>query len=461
MRTLQSLDGRYLCVEQDGDMNFVMYALNPDGTLGPALWDRFSHEASETGGSGPQPPGPSQPSPPADAPSPPPAGGGGFVEPASSTASRPLLDRAAIRLFLPDRGAFQFPEPYGTRGIRVTNRSDGPILPVGYSYWSNINRHAGSDSLLVFVGTGDGHPTFFRVHKRSGNVDALGPLVPYRGTGEGWYWSASRSTSLYLHDGPRLRRYDVVTREDEVVFDITDVHPGCRLWQMHSSVDDQAHCGTVQRITDSGPYEDLGCVAFRKGRRWWLPRHGRYDESALDASGRWVVVKETFERQGRDHLDNRIVDLETGAERVLLDEEGAVGHSDMGAGFMAGEEDQYEPGALVSWRLADPLTPTNRRLEYHLTQWESGLGHVCVRGARALISNAHPSAHPRVNEIVVVELGGSLACRVVAPNLVDFEHGSWTTYDRMPKCNMDPTGTWAAWTANAGTDRLDLFLVEL
>ena len=44
-------------------------------------------------------------------------------------------------------------------------------MPVGYSYWNNINNHAGSDTMLVFLGLerrkGGGGPTLFSVNKRS------------------------------------------------------------------------------------------------------------------------------------------------------------------------------------------------------------------------------------------------------------------------------------------------------
>ena len=60
------------------------------------------------------------------------------------------------RAFLPSRGTFTFPSPYRTTGVRLSNASDcggaDCVLPVGYSYWSNINNHAGSDTMLIFLG---------------------------------------------------------------------------------------------------------------------------------------------------------------------------------------------------------------------------------------------------------------------------------------------------------------------
>ena len=77
---------------------------------------------------------------------------------------------------LPARGAFTFPSPYNTTAFRITTGSDCQgadcVSPVGYSYWNNINNHAGSDTMLVFLGLdrrkGGTGPTLFRVNKRTG-----------------------------------------------------------------------------------------------------------------------------------------------------------------------------------------------------------------------------------------------------------------------------------------------------
>jgi hypothetical protein len=76
------------------------------------------------------------------------------------------------------------------------------VLSVGYSYWSNINNHTGSDTMLVFLGLerrkGGGGPTLFSYNKRTAETQNIGPLFsadsPYSwATGEGWYFSASQA----------------------------------------------------------------------------------------------------------------------------------------------------------------------------------------------------------------------------------------------------------------------------
>ena len=362
------------------------------------------------------------------------------MEHAASQEVRPRLTREEIAAFMPERGEGRFPAPYGTRFIRLTNASDGEILPVGMAYWANINQHRDLPYLFAFVGTPAGQPILLHVDKVGGTVTNRGPIGP-GGTGEGWYFSATLPTALYLHQGPQMLRCDVETRQAEVVFDISDTYPGCRLWQMHSSDDDQVHSATVEQIMESGPYVKIGCVVFRRGERHFFAAQGVLDECQIDATGRYLVIKE--------ENDNRIIDLDTGAETVIRNEEGAVGHSDCGLGFITGEDDQHDRWEVVTIGLAD----MSRRLDFHGSgAWGSGMGHVSVRGNTALLSNPH-------RDLGVVPLDGSLTIRIVAPNLVDPDSGD-SDYDKMPKANLDPPGHFACFTAN-GHGRRDMFLVEL
>src|SRR4029450_5606666 len=98
---------------------------------------------------------------------------GGFMDSATSSATRPAMTSAQISSFLPQRGRFTFPSPYGTEGVRVTNASDcggqNCLHSVGYSYWRNMNNSAGSDTMLIFLGlerrAGRGGPHALRYNK--------------------------------------------------------------------------------------------------------------------------------------------------------------------------------------------------------------------------------------------------------------------------------------------------------
>jgi hypothetical protein len=414
----------------------------------------------------------------------------GIVDSATSAGLRPTLSAGQTQTFLPTRGAFTFPSPYGTTGFRLTNGGDcggaDCVMPVGYSYWNNINNHAGSETMLVFLGLerrkGGGGPTLFSVHKRTGETQNLGPIFspdsPHSwATGEGWYFSRTRQYALYLNDGPRLLRYDVQSKAIETVFDVTSQYPGRYIWQIHSSNDDRVHSATLR---DSSSYQMLGCVAYREDTRrfYYYPKKGDFDECQIDKSGRWLVIKENLD--GKNGEDNRIIDLETGAEHVLSDENGAAGHSDIGFGYMVSEDNfSSQPGAVRVWRFdmdlrgGHPASVAGQgTLVYQLSSWESGVGHVAHGNSRAgtgldqqgaCASNAHRQQLARVNEIVCFRLDGSLNALIVAPNMSDLNAagGGSDDYLKMPKGNLDVTGEYFIWTANAGSGRLDAFIVRV
>lgn len=417
---------------------------------------------------------------------------GGFVEPTSSSMARPRISALESSSFIPARGPFTFPAPYNTEAIRLTSAADcggrDCVKAVGYSYWANINNHTGRDTMLIFLGldrrSGGAGPSLFSVNKVSGETRNLGPLFPASSpyswsSGEGWYFSHSRPDTLYMNYGPRLMRYDVQTRTLETVFDIgATFGTGRYVWQLHSSADDRVHSATIR---DTATYEPQGCVAYREDLQQWYfaARVGDYDECQIDKSGRWLVIKENVD--GRNHEDNRVIDLETGAERVLLDENGAGGHSDLGYGYMVALDNfNLRPGAVRTWRFdmdlqgGQPVAAVSGQgtLTYHLTSWGAGAGHLAHGNAArdvdperqaACISNASRHDVARVNEIVCYRLDGSLDALVVAPTLSDLDAagGGSQEYNKLPKGNLDVTGQYFIWTTNAGTNRLDAFLVRV
>jgi hypothetical protein len=266
------------------------------------------------------------------------------------------------------------PRPPGGRVldriVQVTNAADGELLNREYSYWPHAVVLDGF--IYVFAGHADGHPRFFKVTAR-GDVIRLGPMMPYRGTAEGWYWCVQGW--IYLIDGPRLRTVNPFTGENRVVFSIEESHPGCQLWQAHSSDDGGTHSATVQRIVHDGAYPRIGTVVSRYGEQSYYEAHGSLDESALTPDGEFLIIKE-------DH-DNRIINLINGEERLLRDSDGALGHSDCGPGFMVGEFSHGEHGECVLWDLRRPLTMDRRRVLFHT--WN--MGHVSIRGGVCLLSD--------------------------------------------------------------------------
>jgi len=411
---------------------------------------------------------------------------GGFLELASSTEVRPRPTATELQTLLPARGSFTFPAPYNTTGVRLTNGADcggggDCVNYVGYSYWRNINNHTDSDTMLIFLGLGRARggpgPSLFSFDKATEEVRNLGPLFDATDplswhSGEGWYFSASQATTLYLNSGPRMLRYDVLARQFATVFDVSGQFGSDKyIWQMHSSDDDRVHSATLRR---SGDWAMLGCVVYREdlGQLLYYAKVGDFDECQIDRSGRWLVMKENVD--GVFGEDNRIIDVETGSETIFYDQDGAAGHSDLGHGYMVAEDNWASvPGAVRIWEFdRSPFDPDQGLLSYMLTDWAAGgVGHIAHANAApgtplgqqyACSSKATRLDLPRANEVVCYRLDTSLDVLVVAPVMTDLDApGGGDDYAKLPKGNLDVTGQYFIWTSNVASGRLDAFIVKL
>ena len=406
---------------------------------------------------------------------------GGFLEKSTSGEVRPLYTAAQIQGFLPSRGAFTFPAPYNTEAVRITNGSDcgggDCVIPVGYSYWANINNHTGSDTMLIVLGLsqaqGGTGPTLFSYNKVTEQVTNLGALFDassrFSGsTVEGWYFSATLPHAMYMMDGSKVVRYDVLTHQFSTVFDAASwLGSGIYIWQTHSSADDQVHIGTIR---SSATYAMLGCAVYREttGTFSYYPARGILDECHLDKSGRWMVMLDNVDLAYGE--DNRIIDLQTGTETVLMDQAGAAGHADMGSGYMVAEDNWASvPGAIRMWKLGQ--TPLTGQLIYSMTDWGADAGHIAHGNAVPGVapeqqyvcsSNATRVQVPRSNEIVCYRLDSSQDVAVVAPVMTNLDaSGGDDDYSKRPKGNLDVTGRYFIWTSNMGGNRLDAFVVKV
>lgn len=304
--------------------------------------------------------------------------------------------------------------------IEVTGLSASPLVPRLYSYWSNSVR-LGND-VLLFVGHADNLVRFYRVSLETGAVEALGPKLPYGGTGEGWYINESGFVTLCA--GPRLVQAHPLSGDERTLFDISETHPGCDLWQVHSDDAGRTHSATVRRLVYDGAYPKLGTVVCRDGQQTFYRAQGTLDESQISRDGRFLVIKEDD--------DNRIITLDTGEIRMIRDADGALGHSDCGPDFVVGEDNQI--GACVCLQL-DTL---ERRTLF--STWN--MGHLAVRGGRCLLSG------DRMLSLVALDGSG------VTPLV---EHGQIvTSYDTQVQGTLTPDGSVACWMANGGLFLLDL-----
>jgi hypothetical protein len=407
---------------------------------------------------------------------------GGFIEKSNSTAVRPVLSPAQIQSLLPARGAFVFPPPYNTQAVRVTNGTDcggaDCVTSVGYSYWRNMNNSAGSNTMLIFLGlsrnSGGGGPTLFSLNKDTNVVSVVGPLFAATdplswASGEGWYFSATLPNALYLNSGSALLRYDVVTHQMQTVFDAaTQFGSDKYIWQIHSSSDDRVHSATLRSSTT---YEMLGCMTYREDTKQfsYFPKNGDFDECQIDKSGRWLVIKENVD--GLYGEDNVIVDLQTGTQAVLLDQNGAAGHSDNGYGYMVYSDNWNSlPGAIRVFQFG--TDPMQAPLVYNSMDWSvSAPAHVSHANAKpgtplgqqyACGSGANRTNSNRANEIICFRLDTSLDVLIVAPVMTDLNaSGGGDDYGKLPKGNLDPTGQYLIWTTNMGGSRQDAFVVKI
>lgn len=405
----------------------------------------------------------------------------GLLENPVANIVRPLLTRTGILNLLPERGKFVFPAPYNTSAVRLTSEADCNGLDcvnyIGYSYWNNINNHVGYDSMLIFVGMdarfGGQGPTLIEYNKLTEQVTNLGPLFDATShlstsSGEGWYFSGTGPTTLYIPDLSSLLRYDVITQETETVMKASDFGGGKFLWQIHSSADDRVHSATLRQ---NGNYEMLGCAVYREdtGEHLYFPRKGAFDECQVDKSGDWLVIKENVD--GKDGEDNRIINLNTGQERVLLDRDGAGGHSDLGYGYMVATDNFAEnPNTLKLWDFTEPVL--SGKVVYNNADWNvSSPDHVAHGNSLpnlppeqqfACGSSVNRKHSSEANEIICFTLDGSKRTMVVAPVMTSLDaSGGDSDYGKSPKGNLDVTGQYFIWSSNMGSDRLDVFVVKV
>jgi hypothetical protein len=243
----------------------------------------------------------------------------------------------------------------------------GPFHPRLYSYWANS--YVRNGSTFTFAAKLYQQPVLYEIHP-DGRVSERDELKGFTSETESWYWDSNGW--LYFPDGPFLARMNPFGGGRGTMLEVG--HGS--IWQAHSSADGQVHSAT-HRDSDG---RKIGTVVNYRGTLIPIPAIGDLDESSVDDSGEYVTIKETLP----DGLANRVITLASGDEWLIRKSDGALGHSDCGHGFMVGEwsppQGMSDNGQCVYW---DLRTRTRRHL---FNTWN--LGHVSIRGRRALISNA-------------------------------------------------------------------------
>jgi hypothetical protein len=203
------------------------------------------------------------------------------------------------------------------------------------------------------------------------------------------------------------------------------------------------------------------------GQFSFFPAKGTYDECHIDKSGRYLMIQENID--GRNGLENVIVDLQTGVQTVIYDENGGVGHADMGYSYMVGADNFNPlPNAFITWSFLP--TPRKGPAVFHSSGWGiSRIDHVSHQNAKPSLPMQQQFAcgstaerGPAQDEILCFRLDGSQKELVVAPVMTDLNaSGGGTDYFKLPKGNLDITGQFFIWTTNLGGNRMDAFLVKV
>ena len=340
--------------------------------------------------------------------------------------------------------------------VSVAQLTDGEIvLPRNYAYWQNINAHRNMPNMLVFVGTDRG-PFLYSINKISLDVRPLGPLFDeghflQNSTAEGFYWSAFDPYMLYCNDDDYLYRWHIDSKSihpiayaGDVVDDLGMSTP-IALRQWHSSFDENVHSASVLEVTAEGSWPKITTIVYHENlhRYTQYPAQGVLDESQVDKSGNWLLIKEDD--------DHRLVNLVTSSTVTMADEDGAVGHSDNGFNYAVGADNW---GQLAQWRLHNFVDGTSRVI--YECPWDAQVLHVSHCNAQLLLperqfvlgSGTCPS-------LMKIYLDGVTPAVEVAPSMT-----VGSDYDSLPKASLDPYGTFAFWIRFDGS-RYDAFITRV
>lgn len=301
------------------------------------------------------------------------------------------------------------------------------VNPIGMSYWRNINYHERQNILYILLSIND-ELIIFTIDKLSLTVLSEKGLGIHH-TGEGCHFSAINSSKLFVPTDKELYTIDINTGAKSVVWNLLD---GNNLWQCHISHDDNIHSATIKdenyNIVKWGAHNNFNGTKY-------FNIQGDPDECQADKSGKWLIIKE-------DNY-NRIVYIETRAERLITNEEGALGHSDCGFEFAIGENDMSsKPGAL------DMINFINGSKSNIFSTGIWNMGYVsCTNAPSDFCLVTTP------NELIRVWFDGR--SKVICPNLTQSQK-----YEHRPKANLCPLGEYAVWTAFVDGS-LNAYLVRL
>lgn len=287
------------------------------------------------------------------------------------------------------------------------------VNPIGMSYWRNINQHKDSDLLRVFLSVND---SLVEYTISKNNLEVLSERqLGINHTGEGCFYSALWPNILYIPYDDHVGYINTNTFEKGFATDLV----GYKIWQCHSDFTEKIWSMTLKNDN----YEIIGWGVWNNGRFTKYNLKGAPDECQIDKSGQWLLIKE--------NNYNRIIYLPTGVERIISNEGGALGHSDIGFGRAIGENDMSQYGGAL-----DRIDFTNGSILNIYSTGIWNMGYVSWTDA--------PNVNCLITTPTELILVNTLTKegKVICPNMSQSD-----TYESRSKANLCPQGEYAVWTA--------------
>lgn len=372
MRDLLSDDGRYWAVQQD-DSNFVVYRKS-DMT---PVWDKWSYEAANG------------------------------VQPVVPVSPDPQPEEE-----------YHPPSPINVDRTPVLVRSN--VNPIGMAYWRNINQHRNQEFLDVILADPNDSLVLLTLAKSNLQVINERRLGIFH-TGEGIHFSAHNPYELFVPYHDKLVKFNTVTMKQEVMWEAPAYQ---HLWQCHVNFTEDVFSASIQ--DDSWKIIKWG--VYYRGVYKAYELKGSPDECQIDKSGEYLLIKE------EDY--NRVIRLADGDEKYIMNNEGALGHSDCGFECALGENDMSAFGGALD--LIDFSNGLSVNI-FHTSVWNMGYFS---------FSNAKPGDRNRQygvlsssdNRLIQVKLDGQ--SRVICDLKTQSQE-----YENRSKANLCPNGEFAIWTA--------------
>jgi hypothetical protein len=358
---------------------------------------------------------------------------------------------------LPAAGGTFVDPVFGTTIMRVTDEKDGNDAHLSYSYYPSFNKNA-----TRFYGYVAGEwrmwefdPKAFKLGAKETVHDKVTPAKT-RARGEDSIWSGLDPDVILAHDGQRLWRYNVKSKEYTLIKDFKkDLGFGVK--QMSRSIDDDVFGFT---ITDGDG--QIGAIAYsvKADKVLFRDEEKDLDEVQVDKTGGYLVVKRNH--RGKDVVWVRVVDLKTGKVEGLIDTapDFATGHSDNGTGILIGSDDKVN--RFTKRELKNPhkfISILDMKRDWTNASHISLLADDeswCVISFYEYSKQAPPG--PLHQEIVMVKTDGSQKVRRLAHHRSILKSEYWNC----PFANISRDGKFIAYGSNFdGKGQRDLFIIKV